>query len=179
MVYGLVYGVVHEREAAKDVAQEVFLKVYRQMKWFEERSKFKTWLYRIAMNAAIDYSRRKGRTEPLEYWDSENEEMRPKVQVRDESPGPREKASQSELRAKLDEAIAQLSPEHRAVLTLREWQGLSYEEIAESLGIESGTVMSRLFYARKKLADDHGRVAVDCRRLRDLSPDSPCTDNRP
>ena len=73
--------------------------------------------------------------------------------ITDPSTGPRDLASQRELRRLIDQAIEQLSPDHRAVLVMREWQEMSYDEIAEALEVEIGTVMSRLYYARKKLAE--------------------------
>ncbi len=151
MVYALAYGVLHEREAARDTTQEVFLKVFREIEKFEGRSKFKTWLHRVAVNAALDHARKK---HPMESLDrTEEDEDRPRRVIAETGPGPRELASRVETRELMEEALAKLSPDHRAVLLLREWEGLSYEEIAETLGIEIGTVMSRLFYAKKKLEE--------------------------
>ncbi len=152
-VYGLAFGVVKNREAARDVAQDVFLKTYRDLAGFEGKAKFKTWLYRITMNAAIDVARQKKYvTESLDPTDATDEEDKAPVVIEDKTAGPRELASRAEWRELIERGLDELSADHRAVLTLREWQGFSYEEIAEMLGIEIGTVMSRLFYARKKLA---------------------------
>ncbi|MBN1687518.1 MAG: sigma-70 family RNA polymerase sigma factor [Candidatus Omnitrophica bacterium] len=153
MVYGLALGVCREREAARDIAQEAFFKAFRQLEHFEGRSKFKTWLYRIAMNTAIDFVRRKKPVVSMDQGKDEYDEIPLEAGIADENPNPRDLASQSELRERIDRAIEKLSPEHRAILVLREWQQLSYEDIAETLEIESGTVMSRLFYARKKLGE--------------------------
>ena len=153
MVYAVAYGILNHHEAARDVAQEVFLKAFREIKKFQGRSKFKTWLYRIAVNAAIDQGRRRRPMESLDATDVSDEEDKPPVIIVDNHPGPREMASQSELRANIESALSELSPDHRAVLVMREWQELSYEEIADMLGVQIGTVMSRLFYARKKLAE--------------------------
>lgn len=152
MVYAIAYGVLNHSEAARDTAQEVFLKVFREIRNFEQKSKFKTWLYRIAVNTAIDEARKKRPLESLDRRDDQDNE-KPVFIPRDDSPGPRDLAYQSELREVLKRALDELSPEHRAVMVLREFQDLSYEEIAEMLKIEIGTVMSRLFYARKKLAE--------------------------
>lgn len=157
MVYAVVFGVVRNRESARDVAQEVFMKAYRELQHFAGQAKFKTWLYRIAMNAAIDQTRQRRPAESLDATDVSDEEDRPAIIIPDKTPGPRDKARQKELRELLDKAIDQLSPDHRAVVVLREWEELSYEEIAEMLGIQIGTVMSRLFYARKKLAEILGQ----------------------
>ncbi len=153
MVYVLAYGVLHEREAARDTAQEVFLKAFREIQNFEGRSKFKTWLYRIAMNAAVDEARKRRPTLSIDASDASDDEDKRPVIITDSSSGPREEMVQGELRGLIERALSELSPEHRAVMVLREWQDLSYEEIAETLQIEMGTVMSRLFYARKKLAE--------------------------
>lgn len=151
MVYALAYGVLHEREAARDTAQEVFLKVFHELGKFEGRSKFKTWLHRVAVNAALDIARKRRPEESLDR--TEEDDDRPQRVITETGPGARELASRGETRELVGKAVAKLSPDHRAVLVLREWEGLSYEEIAETLGIEIGTVMSRIFYARKKLEE--------------------------
>jgi RNA polymerase sigma-70 factor (ECF subfamily) len=157
MVYAIAYGILNNRESALDTAQEVFLKAFRTLENFEGKSKFKTWLHRVAVNAAIDQTRRKRPTESLDIDpDDPNSEGRAPLIVKDGRPGPREEAARDELREIVEKGLNQLSADHRAVLVLREWQGLSYEEIAEALGLELGTVMSRLFYARKKLAEALG-----------------------
>ena len=153
MVYAVALGVVNQRETARDVAQNVFIKVFREINRFEGKSKFKTWLYRIAVNAAIDESRRVRRTDSLDMTDASDDDDKKPLVITDPKPGPLESASVSERGEKVREALEQLSPDHRAVLVLREWQDASYDEIAEALGIEIGTVMSRLFYARKKLGE--------------------------
>ena len=150
-VYALAFGILHEREAARDTAQEVFLKVFREIEKFEGRAKFKTWLHRVAVNAALDEARKRRPTESLDRTEEDDE--RPRRVVAETGPGPRELAARGETEELMKEAIARLSPDHRAVLVLREWEGLSYEEIAQTLGIEMGTVMSRLFYAKKKLEE--------------------------
>ena len=153
MVYAIAFGVVRNREAARDVAQEVFMKAWREIGRFAGQSKFKTWLYRISINASIDWTRQRRPAESLDATDASDDEDRPALIITDKGPGPRDLSVQSELRRILDQAIEKLSPDHRAVIVLREWQELSYEEIAEILNVQTGTVMSRLFYARKKLAE--------------------------
>ena len=152
MVYSISYGVLNHSESARDTAQEVFFKVFREIRNFEGKSKLKTWLYRISVNAAIDEGRKKRPVQSLDQLADPGDE-RPVFVPVDHGPGPRDLAHQSELREVLNRALEGLSPEHRAVLVLREFQDLSYEEIAVALQIETGTVMSRLFYARKKLAE--------------------------
>lgn len=153
MVFAVAFGVLHHREMARDVAQEVFMKAQREISRFEGKSKFKTWIYRITVNASIDEQRRKKPSQSLDATDASDDEDEKPVIITDSSAGPREKAEHEELKKMVAAAIEKLSPDHRAVLVLREWQDLSYDEIAETLGLELGTVMSRLFYARKKLAE--------------------------
>ncbi len=153
MVYAVAFGVLRNREAARDVAQEAFIKAYKELANFEGKSKFKTWVYRITVNSAIDEQRRKKPTDSLDATDVSDSDDEAPVIIKDPGRLPDDQAEQSELRTLIFKALDHLSPDHRAVLVLREWQELSYEEIAETLKIEMGTVMSRLFYARKKLAE--------------------------
>lgn len=152
MVYAVAFGVLHHREAARDAAQETFIKAHRELSHFEGKSKFKTWLYRITVNTAIDEQRRKKPLESLDATDASDDDEAPVI-IKDTAADPSQKAEQSELRGFIMQALEALSTDHRAVLVLREFQGLSYEEIAEALNVEIGTVMSRLFYARKKMAE--------------------------
>jgi len=153
MVYAVCFGVLHQRESARDVTQDVFLKVFHEIENFKKESKFKTWLYRVAMNAAIDSARKRRPQVSVDATDASEEEGKAPFVLEDKGPGPREKASKHERREWVRRAVEALSPDHRAVLVLREWEGLSYEEIAGMLDLELGTVMSRLFYARKKLGE--------------------------
>jgi RNA polymerase sigma-70 factor, ECF subfamily len=141
LVYAAVFGVLGNREEALDATQDIFVKVFGQIGKFEGQSKFKTWLYRISINQAIDAYRRRRPQEPIE----------PDAPFQSKGPSPREHASKQETAAIVREALDSLSPDHRAVLVMREWEDLSYEEIADTLNIEIGTVMSRIFYARKRL----------------------------
>lgn len=163
MVYVVCYGVLQNREAARDTTQEVFLKVFREIERFKGDSKFKTWLYRIAMNASIDVTRRRRPQVSLDATDVSDEEDQAPVIIEETGPGPRESASKAELKTLMAKAVEQLSPEHRAILVLREWQGLTYEEIAEALDLELGTVMSRIHYARKKLGEVLRRMGINPR----------------
>lgn len=152
MVFVVCFGVLRDREMARDTTQEVFLKIQREVAQFKGDSKFRTWLYRVAMNAAIDQSRRRKPTVSLDATDKGDDDE-PPIVIADHSQSPRYEAEKQELKEKFSRALDQLSEDHRAVLVLREWQDLSYDEIAAALNIETGTVMSRLFYARKKLGE--------------------------
>ena len=118
---------------------------------FKGDSSFFTWTYRIATNLCLDAARKRGRSERVEMDERDAE-----IEARMDPPsaalaGPQRAALNAELKAKIDEALRELSENHRAILLLREVEGLSYEELAQTLGIRKGTVMSRLFHARLKM----------------------------
>jgi RNA polymerase sigma-70 factor (ECF subfamily) len=146
-VVGVALAVVHNQDDALELAQETFVRAFENLPHFESRSSFSTWLYRIAANLAIDFWRREGRYNVLRGEDAENE-LRRLPSARGDS---FKAASQSELGERLSKALEQLTPEHRAVILLREVEGLSYDEISEVLQCPRGTVMSRLHYARNRL----------------------------
>jgi RNA polymerase sigma-70 factor, ECF subfamily len=140
-IFNMIYGMVGNETDAWDLAQESFLKAWRSIHRFQGRSSFYTWLYRITINVAIDSLRRKCRRSEVELDDA----------IPLFLPGPGVNCERSEIREQVYAALAQLTPEHRAVIVLKEIEDLQYHEIAEILGISVGTVMSRIFYARKKL----------------------------
>ncbi len=152
-VYGMLFNMVRNETDAWDLAQDSFLKAWKALPTFRNDSAFFTWLYRIAHNVALDWLRaRKNRPGP-EFDDTipasaiePGAPTAPHPEIR-----PDDRLAGTELAARINSALSQLSPEHRAVVLLRELDGLSYEEIAERLGVAVGTVMSRLFNARKKL----------------------------
>ncbi len=142
-VYRLVYRYLRNDQDALDVTQEVFIKTYHRLDTFEGRSSFYTWLRQIAVNKAIDFSRaRKKREVSLD----ESLTAAP-------GPGqsPASELQERELDEALSEALAQISEKHRRVFCLFTFEGLAYKDIATRLDISIGTVMSRLYYARKKL----------------------------
>jgi RNA polymerase sigma-70 factor, ECF subfamily len=137
----MVYGMVRNEHDAWDLAQEGFLKAWRSIHQFKGRSSFYTWLYRLTVNLAIESLRRKGRCQEVELDDA----------IPSSAPGPGAHYQRAEIREHVNAAIAKLSPEHRAVVVLKELEDLQYHEIAEVLNLSIGTVMSRLFHGRKKL----------------------------
>lgn len=150
-VYALAYGIVRQREDAWDVAQEAFVKAYRNLARFEGNSAFYTWLYRIAYNLSIDALRERARRETVDLGeDRKLEEALSKSGHRPHA-HPDEMSARRELSTVLQRAMNKLSEKHRAIIVLREIEGLSYEEMSEVLGISKGTVMSRLFHARQNL----------------------------
>jgi RNA polymerase sigma-70 factor (ECF subfamily) len=142
-IFSLIYGIVRDRHEVEDVAQEVFLKVYTRIHAFDERSKFYTWLYRVAANAAKDHVKKRSRRPAVPL---EDDEVLPATED-----SPVGQAAVAEMRRLVREAIAALPVRYREVLTLRELEGLSYNEIASVLQISIGTVESRLHRARAKL----------------------------
>ena len=153
-VFAMIYNMVHNEQDAWDLAQDSFVKAWKSIKSFRGRSSFYTWIYRIVMNVTIDWLRKKQvKGAGVEFDDAiQLREVNPASRTLPKAdPAPSERMERSEVRAKIDNAIAQLSPEHRAVILMKETEDMQYHEIAEALGCSIGTVMSRLFYARKKL----------------------------
>ena len=151
--FAMIYQIVRDEQDAWDLAQEGFLKAWKSMGRFRGDSAFGTWLHRILSNVAIDWLRRRRGSQVGEFDDSRGiQGVEPgALTVPRAELGPSERLSDQELRARMDEALGKLSEGHRVVIVLREIQGLEYQEIATRTGASLGTVMSRLFYARKKL----------------------------
>ncbi|HWP60640.1 MAG TPA: sigma-70 family RNA polymerase sigma factor [Candidatus Acidoferrales bacterium] len=151
-VFLVVVGVVNDREDALDIVQEAFFRAYRKIGSFKGDSSFYTWVYRIAVNIAIDFKRQ------LKRSPTERAEGR---QALEESAGdpdklgsdPARDLQRKQIEQRLLAAINELTPDHRAVIVLRAIEGLSYKDISRILGCSEGTVMSRLHYARKRLLE--------------------------
>jgi RNA polymerase sigma-70 factor (ECF subfamily) len=152
-VFSMIYNMVHSEQDAWDLAQDSFVKAWKSIKSFRGRSSFYTWLYRIVMNVTIDWVRKKQVKAAAEFDDAiQLKEIDPASKTVPKSDAlPYETMERSEIRERIDQAVAQLTPEHRAVILMKEVEEMQYHEIAEALGCSIGTVMSRLFYARKKL----------------------------
>ncbi|MCB1276818.1 MAG: sigma-70 family RNA polymerase sigma factor [Prosthecobacter sp.] len=154
-IYAMTYHLIQNEAEAWDLAQEAFIKAWRALPNFKLDAGFYTWLYRIAHNVSYDWLRKKKIQGDGEFDDERTEhrvaagaEATPKGDV-----APDTALRNSELGQRIQAAIAKLSPEHRQVIILREVEGLAYEEIAALVPCSLGTVMSRLFYARKKLQE--------------------------
>jgi len=159
-VLAVVVGMLHDRDAALEVTQETFIKAYRSIGNFKGDASFYTWIYRIAVNLSIDFQRREwkkplvdGGRGPIRGPNHESHRDEVLERIGDEHPrgDPFEATKDSELRERVRQAIDELTPDHKAVILLRELEGLSYEEISRVMQCSKGTVMSRLHYARKKL----------------------------
>ena len=140
-IFSMIYGIVGNECDAWDLAQESFLKAWRSIHRFRGRSSFYTWLYRITTNVTIDSLRRKCRRSEVELDDA----------IPSLLPGPGVNYERAEIREQVYAALAKLTPEQRAVIVLKEIEDLQCQEIADILDLSIGTVMSRLFYGRKKL----------------------------
>jgi RNA polymerase sigma-70 factor (ECF subfamily) len=152
-LYRFISRFTRDAEDARDVAQEVFLKVYGALDGFDPRYRFSTWLFRIAGNAAIDHlRRRRGRTVPLETRPDEDGETHG-IDPRDQRPDPLEDLTRRRLRQAIDAAIERLPDDYRELISLRHYGELPYEEIAELKGMPLGTVKNKLFRARQALRD--------------------------
>lgn len=139
-VINVVYRMCGDANLAEDAAQEAFIRAWQHLPNYKPRSPFRNWVYRIATNAALDTLRRERETEDVDEMPLATPEDGPEALV--------EKVERGE---RVRQAVLALPPASRAVLVLREYEGLSYQEIAETLGIPIGTVMSRLNYARGQL----------------------------
>ena len=147
-VYRIAYGVVRQREEALDIVQEVFIKLYHSIRNFKGKSKFYTYLYRMAMNTAIDHSRKMGRSPLSSLEEMEGFQPSDGVEKRPDSI-----LLRKELEGRVKGALEKLPTDQRMALIFREVEGLSYEEMAEAMGCSIGTVMSRLHYARKRIQE--------------------------
>lgn len=150
-VYAIAFGILRSREDAWDAAQEAFVKAYKNLDRFEGTSAFYTWLYRITYNLSIDHLRAKKRRDTVDLDENRKLESALKKAGHTVADHPDDVADRKELHRVLQDAMSKLSDKHRAIIVLREVEGLSYEEMADVLGISKGTVMSRLFHARKNL----------------------------
>lgn len=153
-VYAMIMNMVKNDADAWDLAQDSFIKAWKALPKFENRSKFSTWLFRISHNVVYDWMRKKKIRSEGELDDKLLDVNRIDMSAATaprQSKRPDEAMTGNELKQQIDEALNKLTPHHKETILLREVQGMDYKEIAEVMGCTLGTVMSRLFYARKKL----------------------------
>ena len=151
-LYARAYSMMRNEEEAIDLSQEAWVKGWQRLAQFQGDSSFGTWMTRIVINLCLDQLRRqkRQRTESIEEMNDESggvERQMPVVAV-----NPTAGLERAELRQRIDRALGQLSYEHRTVLVLHEFEEMEYKEIAKAMQCSIGTVMSRLFYARRKMA---------------------------
>ncbi len=151
-VYNVALRVFKNPEDAKDISQDVFIKIYKNLNKFDNKSSFSTWLYRITTNTCIDELRkRKGRETISIDNDIEDDEGSFKREFADNEPTPEEKVISKEGESEIIKSMNTLSDEHRTIIVMRDIEGLSYTEISEAIGISIGTVKSRISRARLQL----------------------------
>lgn len=156
-VFAIALGLVRDEQDAREIAQEAFLRVHKGLPQFHGGSSFFTWLYRIVTNLSIDLMRKPSRREAELHFALEADEGEsPLLPASDADPFDVVRRGQLSLR--IQDALEQLPPYHRGVILMREVEGMSYEEMAEAMQVSKGTIMSRLFHARKKLQ----RALSDC-----------------
>ncbi len=152
-VFMVAYHILRNNEEALDVAQETFLRAWKNLVRFDGSASLRSWLSRIATNASIDVVRRR-QAHPQTEFEAVPMAIDAASRTTPGQPAPPgDSLDRAEMRARFEQALGTLSAEHRAVILLKEIEDLSYQEIADSVGCSIGTVMSRLFYARKKLQD--------------------------
>ena len=151
-IYARAFSMTRNEQDAVDLSQEAWIKGWQRLEQFHGESSFTTWMTRIVINLCLDHLRKqkRHRADSIEEMDEESggvERQMPGVAV-----NPTAGLERAELRVKIDAALAELSAEHRAVLVLHEFEDMEYKEIAKTIGCSIGTVMSRRFYARRKMA---------------------------
>ena len=162
-VYTMALRACGHAEDAADISQEVFLRVYRALPQFRGDASFSTWLYRMVSNLCIDHARKQARRfeTPLVVTREDGEEHY--ADIPDARYAPEEALERTQMREAVNSALLTLTPDHRSIVVLREINGLSYEEIAQALLLEPGTVKSRLARARaqmRKVLTAHGNLSV-------------------
>ena len=151
-VYARAYSMMRNEDEAIDLSQEAWVKGWQRLKQFHGEASFVTWITRIVINLCLDQLRKhkRIRAESIEQLEEELGGVERQMPV--VNPNPTERLERGELRQRIDRALGQLSYEHRTVLVLHEFEELEYKEIAKRMECSIGTVMSRLFYARRKMA---------------------------
>ncbi|HOY59537.1 MAG TPA: sigma-70 family RNA polymerase sigma factor [Verrucomicrobiota bacterium] len=151
-IYARAFSMMRNEDEAIDLSQEAWVKGWQRLQQFQGEASFVTWMTRVVINLCLDALRRQKRlrTESIEHMDSESggvERQMPPLII-----NPTEGLERQEVRQRIDQAMSQLSYAHRTVLILHEFEGLEYKEVAKRMGCSIGTIMSRLFYARRRLA---------------------------
>ena len=153
-VLNLAYRMLGSVSDAEDAAQEIFIKVFRTLYSFNERSAFSTWLYKVATNVCLDILRKRKRQNggamvSINRYNSQDDEY--ELPIEDDAPSPYEEAQKKEAMRALNSALDLLSEEQRAVIVMRDINGLSYEEIADVMECSLGTIKSRINRSRLAL----------------------------
>ena len=160
--FAIALALVRDENDARELVQDAFLRVYKGLNSFQGGSSFFTWLYRIITNLSIDLIRKPGRQlveiDESRFESDEGVEAEFPLLSRVDGSDPADVVRRREIAARLQVALDALPPYHRGVIVMREIEGLSYEEMAQAMGVSKGTIMSRLFHARQKLQ----KALADC-----------------
>jgi RNA polymerase sigma-70 factor (ECF subfamily) len=151
-IYARAFSMLRNEDEAVDLSQEAWVKGWQRLVQFQGDASFVTWMTRIVINLCLDQLRRQKRVRADSIEQMEEELGGVERQMPVVTPNPTERLERSELRQKIDRALSQLSYEHRTVLILHEFEEMEYKAIAKKMECSIGTVMSRLFYARRKMA---------------------------
>ena len=152
-IFSIAFGITLDAEESQDIMQEVFLQVYRTIGDFRGDASLATWLYRITVNRSLNWKRRWARRFKWLHVSTDSTDGQPVVEPESDLPSPEIRVANAQTRRQIDNALKMLPDQARTVFVLREIEGLSYEEIADAIGIKLGTVRSRLFHARKRLKE--------------------------
>jgi RNA polymerase sigma factor (sigma-70 family) len=150
-LYGMVFHMTNNHEDTNDLLQDIWAKVFRSIAGFRGASKFSTWLHSIAVHMTINFVKKRGKRQAISLDAEDADGLSPAEVLLVHRQTPRKEANLSELQVRLTEALNKLTPEHRAVVTMFDVQGMAHAEIAKILGTSEGTVRSRLFYAHRQL----------------------------
>ena len=160
--FAIALALVRDENDARELVQDAFLRVFKGLENFQGGSSFFTWLYRIITNLSIDLIRKPGRQlvdiDEGRFETDESTEAKFPLLSRVDGSDPADVVRRREIAARLQVALDALPPYHRGVIVMREIEGLSYEEMAQAMGVSKGTIMSRLFHARQKLQ----KALADC-----------------
>lgn len=150
-VYTLCVHMVTDREEAADLAQEAFLKAWRNLASFHEKSSFATWMHRLTTNVCLDFLRKQSRRQNISVTVSLDDEETGWTEPADHRQDPQEHLEREEQKRTLDRALNELPEPQRRILLMREVAGMSYQEIAEALDADLGTIKSRIARSRERL----------------------------
>jgi RNA polymerase sigma-70 factor (ECF subfamily) len=177
--FSIALGLLRDEQDAREVVQEAFLRVHKGLATFEHGSSFFTWLYRIVTNLSIDLVRKPGRrdAEAFDETAPADEDAAGELAFvsRIDGSDPLDVVRRREIAGRIQAALEALPPYHRGVILMREVEGMSYEEMAEAMGVSKGTIMSRLFHARQKMQ----RALADCYAEEGGAPGAPVEEEEP
>jgi RNA polymerase sigma-70 factor (ECF subfamily) len=163
-IYARAYSMMRNEDEALDLSQEAWIKAWQRLVQFQGDSSFATWMTRIVINLCLDQLRRQKRMRADSIEELDEESGGVERQMEPVAYNPTERLERGELRKRIDAAMGKLSHEHRTVLVLHEFEEMEYKEIAKTMGCSIGTIMSRLFYARRRMAG----LLADLKRKEEL-----------